>query len=61
MVMEGGLTWGGGEHTMQCAGDMLWNCDPELLTSVTPTNSIERKKHKQICILLGGRRLSLLS
>ena len=29
MVMEGDLTWGG-EHTIQCADDVLWNCTPEI-------------------------------
>ena len=48
MVMEGDLTWGG-EHTIQCTDDVLWNCiiskitqEPKtciiLLTSVTPIN-----------------------
>ena len=46
--MEGDLTWGG-EHTIQCTDDVLWNCiiskitqEPKtciiLLTSVTPIN-----------------------
>ena len=38
----------GGEHTVQCMDDMLWNCAPEicviLLTSVTPINSIKGGK-----------------
>ena len=38
MVRDGGLTWGG-EHTVQCADDVLWNCAPKtciiLLTGVT--------------------------
>ena len=42
--MDGDLTWGG-EHTIQCTDDVLWNCAPEtcviLLTSVTPINSIK--------------------
>ena len=41
------LTWGD-EHTIQCTDDVLWNCAPEtciiLLNSVTPINSIKRKK-----------------
>ena len=28
MVMEGDLTWGG-EHTVQCTGDVLQNCAPD--------------------------------
>ena len=44
MVMEGDLTWGG-EHTAQCADDVLQNCTPEtciiLLTNVTTINSIK--------------------
>ena len=47
MVMDRDLFWGG-EHTMQCTDDVLWNCAPEtcklLLTSVTAINSIKRKK-----------------
>ena len=39
MVMEGDLTWGG-EHTLQCTHDILYNCAPEtyimLFTNVTP-------------------------
>ena len=45
MVTEGDLTWGG-EHTIQCTDDVLWNCASEtckiLLTSVTPINSIKK-------------------
>ena len=45
--MERDLTWGG-EHTIPCTDDMLWNCAPEpcttLLTSATPINSIKREK-----------------
>ena len=41
--MEGDLT-GGGEHTIQCTDDVLYNRTPEtyviVLTSVTPVNSI---------------------
>ena len=47
MVMQGDLTWGG-EHTIQCTDDVLWNCIPEtrvvLFTSVTPINRIKEKK-----------------
>lgn len=47
LCIEGVLTWGGGQ-TMQCSDDMLWNCVPEtcriLLTRVTPTSLIKRKK-----------------
>ena len=36
-MKDGDLTWGG-EHTTQCADDVVWNCAPEnciiLLTSV---------------------------
>ena len=46
MMMEEDLTWGG-EHTIQCTDDVLWNRTPEtciiLLTSVTPINSIKEK------------------
>ena len=46
-VLVGDLTWGG-EHTVQCTEDILWNCAPEtciiLLTCITPVNSIKRKK-----------------
>ena len=49
MVMERDVTWGG-EHTIQCKGDVLWNCAPEtciiFLTSVTPINSMKRKIKK---------------
>ena len=48
-VMEGDLTWGG-EHTIQCTDDVLWNCSLEtyklLLTSVTSINSIKKKKEE---------------
>ena len=44
MVMEGDLTWGG-EHTIQCTDDVLWDCTPEtyiiLLINVIPINSIK--------------------
>lgn len=50
MVMEGDLTWGG-EHTIQCTGDVLWNCAPEiriiLLISVTSINSIKIRGKKK--------------
>ena len=40
------LTWGG-EHTIQCMDNLLWNCTPEtciiLLISVIPTHSIFKK------------------
>ena len=46
MVMQGDLTWGG-EHTIHCADDVLWNCAPAnciiLLTNVTPINSKKGK------------------
>ena len=49
MEMDGHLTWRG-EHTIQCTGDVLQNCSPEmyknLVTSVTPINSIKRKIKK---------------
>ena len=49
MGMERDLTWGG-EHTIQGTDDVLWNCAPEtciiLLRSVTPINSVTRKKIK---------------
>ena len=55
MVMEGDLTWGG-EHTVQCADDVLWNSAPEtcviLLRSVTPINSIKKIFFKcSVCFL----------
>ena len=44
MVMEEDLT-SGGEHTLQCTNDVLYNYIPEtymiLLTNVTPTNSMK--------------------
>ena len=47
MVTEGDLTRGG-EHTVQCIGDVLWTCACEtcvmLLTSVTPIHLLKRKK-----------------
>ena len=47
MVMEEDVIWGG-EHTIQCTNDVFWNCTPEMciivLTSVTPTGSIKKKK-----------------
>ena len=50
MVMEGDWTLGG-EHTVQCADDVLQNCTPEayiiLLTDVTPINSILKKNNKK--------------
>ena len=55
--MDGDLTWGG-EHTVECTDDMLWNSAPEtckiLLTSVTPINSIKRGK-----TIKGGRSVRL--
>ena len=49
-VREGDLTRGG-EHIVQCADDVLWNCAPEtcviLLTSVAPINSIKSKKRER--------------
>ena len=57
MVMEGDLHWGG-EHTVRCTDNVLWDCAPEicifLLTSVTPINSINRKK-KEFCLLQGHK------
>ena len=55
MVMDRDVTWGG-EHTVQCTDDALWNCVPEiciiLLTSVTQKNSVQRKNSNfVICIL----------
>ena len=48
-VIDGDWTWGGG-HTVQCTDDVLWNCPPEtciiLLTTVTPINSIKKKRIK---------------
>ena len=45
--MEGDLTWDG-EHTLQYTDEVLQNCTPEtyinLLTLVTPVNSINFKK-----------------
>ena len=50
MVMEEDLT-GGGEHTVQYAGDAFQNCTPEtyiiVLINVTPINSIQFKKRKE--------------
>ena len=47
MVRDSDLTRGG-EHTTQGTDNVLWNCAPQtciiLLTSVTPINSIKRKK-----------------
>ena len=47
--MENALKTWGGKHTIQCTDDVVWNCAPEasviLLTSVTPTNSIKKKKN----------------
>ena len=49
--MEGDLTWDG-DHSIQCKDDVFWNCVPETsiisLTSVTPINSIKRKRKKNI-------------
>lgn len=49
--INGDLTWGG-EHTIQCTDDVLWNCAPEtctlLLTSVTSMNST-KKQTKGLC------------
>ena len=57
MVMEGDLHWGG-EHTVWCTDNVMWDCAPEicifLLTSVTPINSINRKK-KEFCLLQGHK------
>ena len=45
--MEGDLTWGG-EHTVQCTDDMLWNSATEtciiLLTSVTTKILIKKRE-----------------
>lgn len=45
--MEGDLNLGG-EHTIQCTNDILWNFTVEtyiiLLTNVTPINPINTKK-----------------
>ena len=50
--MYGDLTWGG-EHTIQCTDDVLWNCAPEtcviLLTSVTPIHAIKGKIKNLLC------------
>ena len=47
--MEGDMTLGG-EHTIQYIDDVLQICAPEtyvnLLTNVTPINSIKMKKKK---------------
>ena len=47
MVMEGDLTWGG-EHTIQCANDVLQHCTPEtyiiVLIHDAPINSINKNK-----------------
>ena len=45
--MDGDLTWGG-EHTVQCTDDVLWNCAPEtcLILSL-PINSIENIINKK--------------
>ena len=39
----------GGEHTIQFTNDVLWNCAHEtnLLTNVTPINSIKNKVKKK--------------
>ena len=46
-MIDRDLTWGG-EHTIHCIGDVLQNCVYEsciiLLASVTPENSIKKKK-----------------
>ena len=51
MGMERDLTLGG-EHTMQCADDVLLSCTLEtcmvLLTNVTPINSIKKRTTKKI-------------
>ena len=48
-VMDGDVTWGG-EHTVQCTDDVLWNCAPEtciiLLVSVVPISSMKKKVNK---------------
>lgn len=45
-MIEGDLTWCH-EHTIQYAGDVLWNCTPEsniiLFINVTPINSVINK------------------
>ena len=57
MMMEGDLTWGG-EYTIQCIHDMLYNCAPEsyiiLLTSVS-----QKKKKKNQC--KGKKRKNILT
>ena len=49
--MEGDLTWDG-DHSIQCKDAVFWNCAPETsiisLTSVTPINSIKRRRKKNI-------------
>ena len=54
MLTEGGLTWGG-EHTIQCKDNVLWDCASMtciiLLTSVTPINSIKKKKKNSMIII----------
>ena len=48
--MDRHSTWGG-EHTVPCTDDVLWNCAPEtyiiLLTRVTLINSIKGTKRKK--------------
>ena len=48
--MEGDLTWGG-EHTIQCTNDALWNCAPEtykiMLTIVTTKKFLHSKGNHQ--------------
>ena len=50
MVLDMALT-GRDKHTVQFTDDVLQKCAPEtcriLVTSVTPTNSIKRRKEKQ--------------
>ena len=49
MLIERDLTRGG-EHTVQCTDDVLWNCAAEicmfLLTSVTLINLTKKGKNK---------------
>ena len=51
MVIEGDLTLGGEQYTVQYTDDTLKNCTPEayiiLLINVSPINSIQIKIHKK--------------
>ena len=42
----------GGEHTVECRDDVLWNCAPKtciiLLNSVTPNKLNKKKKRSSI-------------